>query len=401
MYAWALDAHPSAVLSPHRNLTRMLSQVVKAATAWLTHTNKTAPKSDLFEDVVPCFVTFNLKRMPGRATYKPVQIPVPHSCLNPESGLELCLITKDGAESIKNSLLEKPVGGFTKVLTVSKLQTKYKVFQHRRELVARFAAFFADDRIVTMMPKLCGKIFSDRRKMPVPVRIDRGNLQKTLASARDSVWLYRGAQCVSVKVGDSSMTGQQIADNIMAVTSAAAPHFAKKWRGIQSVYLTARDTLSLPLYKSLPYSNTGTDGMDVEQDDDDGEEDEEEEGDSDEESGDEEEEDIDDDEEDDEPAAALAPPSKKKAAASSAAALVPASAGAASKGKPAAPAAKQPQKEAAAGQKRPREEAPVAASKKAVPAAAAPAAGKGKPAPVAAAAAPQGAGKKIGGKSGR
>jgi ribosome biogenesis protein UTP30 len=94
----------------------------------------------------------------------------------------------------KAQLLEARVGGFTRVLGVTKLKKNYREFKDRRELVAGYSAFFCDERCVTMMPKLCGKAFFARNKAPLPVCLTRGSLAAALARARDSTWMRVGAQ---------------------------------------------------------------------------------------------------------------------------------------------------------------------------------------------------------------
>jgi len=167
--------------------------------------------------------------------------------------VELCLIAKDAAvDGVKAALAAARVGGFTRVLGVSRLKKEFREFQDRRALVARYDAFFCDDRVVTMMPKLCGKAFFSRNKAPLPVRVDRGDLGAALARARDATWLRLGAQTVGLRVGRAHFTPAQLAANVAAAAPAAVAHFAKQWRGVASVHLRGVDTLALPLFKSLP-----------------------------------------------------------------------------------------------------------------------------------------------------
>lgn len=328
--------------------------VGKAATALLAHLKKES-KEELFDDGNALSLVFHLKKIPGRQLAKPVQIALPHSIYNPEDGVELCLFVKDAAvDEVKAKLVAGKVGGFTKVMGVTKLRKKYREFRDRRDLVARFAAFFADDRVIRMMPKLCGKPFFHRSKQPAPVRIDRGDIGATLARARDSTWLYVGQQCVSVRVARANMTAEQVAANILAAVTPAVEAFPKKWRGVQAIYLTGVNTLSLPLFKALPEVHIAADELDDEEDS----EGEEEDGSGSEDGGsDEGSEDEDEDEGDSEEEAPAASAGKKAAAAAAAAAGSkaaaaaggkPAKAGAAAAGKPAKPTTAAPAGAAAA-----------------------------------------------------
>ena len=50
------------------------------------------------------------------------------------------------------------------VIGVTKLRTKYKQFEARRQLLAAYDRFLADDRVVPMLPKLLGNKFFERKR---------------------------------------------------------------------------------------------------------------------------------------------------------------------------------------------------------------------------------------------
>lgn len=195
--------------------------------------------------------------------------PLPHTLLNPEDGIEICVISKDPTDELKEKLLSTPVAGITKVLAVGKLKKNYHEFGKRRELVNRYDAFFCDDRVVTMMPKLCGKVFFDRKKLPVPVRVtgSAAVVAKEITKARDSTYMIVGAgQTIAVRIGKNNMTPQQITDNVYAVLSTAIDNIPKKWKAVGSLYLQATGTVALPLYKVLPSLTVATDEDDEDDD---------------------------------------------------------------------------------------------------------------------------------------
>lgn len=191
--------------------------------------------------------------------------------LNPEDGIEICVISKDPTDELKAKLLEVPVAGVTKVLAVNKLKKKYHEYKMRRELVAKYDAFFCDDRVITMMPQLCGKIFFERRKQPVPIRVDgkAAGAAKAIATARDSTFVFIGAgQTVNIRVGISNMTAEQVAANIMAAIGPTVDNIPKKWKNVGSIYLQATGTVALPVYKSLPSLTIIDDDADMEDEND-------------------------------------------------------------------------------------------------------------------------------------
>lgn len=183
---------------------------------------------------------------------------IPHTLLDPEEGIEICVFAKDPARELKDKLLAVPVPGVTKVIGVSKLKKNYHEFKDRRTLASSYDAFFADERVIRMMPKLLGKTFYEKKKAPVPVRVDgaAAAVAKELAAARDSTYAWVGwGQTTSMRVGRSNMTPEQVADNVMAAVEPAVAHMPRKWRNVQSVYLQAANTVGLPVYKALPALN--------------------------------------------------------------------------------------------------------------------------------------------------
>ena len=185
------------------------------------------------------------------------------------------MISKDPTDELKEKLLTTPVAGITKVLAVGKLKKNYHEFEKRRELVNRYDAFFCDDRVVTMMPKLCGKVFFERKKLPVPVRVSGSSIAvaKEMNKARDSTYMIIGAgQTISIRIGKNTMTPQQITDNVYAVLSTAIDAIPKKWKAVGSLYIQATGTVALPIYKKLPQLIVA-DEEDDDSDDDNGDDD--------------------------------------------------------------------------------------------------------------------------------
>jgi hypothetical protein len=115
--------------------------------------------------------------------------PLPHSLYSSDEGSQFCLFVKvstlaplftlhvemvgvshdhslciplhraqDPAKEVKARLEATPVPGFVKVIGYTKLRKNYHEYSARRELVKAYDAFFADDRIVPMLPAVLGKV---------------------------------------------------------------------------------------------------------------------------------------------------------------------------------------------------------------------------------------------------
>src|SRR5210317_28875 len=101
----------------------------------------------------------------------------------------------------------KELGCIKKVLGLQSLRTKHKSFAQRRELLARFDVFFADDRILPMLTKALGGKFFEKKKQPIPIALTRKEalpfaVQKNLKST--FMFLSAGT-CVTVKAGNTGM----------------------------------------------------------------------------------------------------------------------------------------------------------------------------------------------------
>jgi hypothetical protein len=171
--------------------------------------------------------------------------------------LPVTLVTnlQDPVEDVVQKLEEKPVPGFVKVIGYTKLSKEYKQYSARRELLKSYDAFFVDDRILPMMPRVLGKTFFARKRQPVPVAMSGSrSLTNALLRARDSTPLYLGAGlCVAIKVGHTGMTPAQVAGNIMSVLPQVIEHMPRKWRNIASVHVKLPESAALPLFMALAH----------------------------------------------------------------------------------------------------------------------------------------------------
>lgn len=162
---------------------------------------------------------------------------------------------QDPVEDVVQKLEEKPVPGFVKVIGYTKLSKDFKQYSARRELLKSYDAFFVDDRILPMMPRVLGKTFFARKRQPVPVAMSGSrSLTNALQRARDSTPLYLGAGlCVAIKVGHTGMTAAQVAENVMAVLPEVIEQTPRKWRNIASVHMKLPESAALPLFMALAH----------------------------------------------------------------------------------------------------------------------------------------------------
>ena len=276
-----------------------LDKVLKASTALLKHIHsapllkeKTPSAQNLLttgnEDSVDAAdaeqLLLNLtakKHLLDKTRLKPGKISLPHPLYNSDS-TSICLITTDPQRSIKD-VVAHPLfpaslaSRVKRVIGIEKLKSRYKTFESRRQLFSEHNIFLADDRIITLLPRLLGKTFFGTSRRPLPINLTppkekdangkrklqaKGSLLKAIASpayvAREvektlactQVQLSQSAS-VSIRVGLSTFTASQVAENVEAVVNGMVSKFVPKgWKNIRSIHIKGISTSALPIWQA-------------------------------------------------------------------------------------------------------------------------------------------------------
>eukprot|EP00617_Octactis_speculum_P023844 CAMPEP_0185767368 /NCGR_PEP_ID=MMETSP1174-20130828/42524_1 /TAXON_ID=35687 /ORGANISM="Dictyocha speculum, Strain CCMP1381" /LENGTH=343 /DNA_ID=CAMNT_0028451519 /DNA_START=32 /DNA_END=1063 /DNA_ORIENTATION=+ len=207
-------------------------------------------------------IQITLQRIPGNSSPKPIQLSVPHP-IHGDSDCQMCLFIKKEDKPLVKSLLmeDNPVEGLAKIITLDKLRTSYARFSQRRELLASYDLFLADERILPMLCKALGKTFFSRKKQPIPLCVTRHeSLPHRVRRARDSTSLIiPSGTCVAVIVGNTNMTPKELVANIVAAASSAIEHIPRKWKNIQAIQVKTADSMSLPIFNKLPFGRIEND----------------------------------------------------------------------------------------------------------------------------------------------
>ncbi|CAM9346433.1 unnamed protein product [Ectocarpus fasciculatus] len=231
------------------------AQVRRAARALLKHVNSSAAgKQSLIEDEGEVVLAqISLHKIPGDVKAKPVPIAIPHP-LRKREDCDMCLIVKDNAKVwIKEMAEKEPVEGLTKIIKLDKLRTQYKEFKDRRQLLSQFDLFLADDRILPMLTKVLGKTFLKVKKQPVPIKLERrASFAKQIARARDSAFLVGShGDCWAVKLANTSMTEDQVVENLMAGVAAVVEKIPRKWKNVKAINIKCSNSVALPVYSNV------------------------------------------------------------------------------------------------------------------------------------------------------
>ena len=278
------------------------SQTLRAATALLRKIQsdqaartESAEKPSLLADAdedepsdeIPVWLILTTKKhVVDKKRLKPGKIALPHPHLDTsDPNLRICLITADPQRKYKDLIadstfpldLAKRVG---RVIGLNKLKAKYKSFESRRQLVGEYDVFLADDRIVTYLPQVLGKVFyKGGAKRPIPVTLEgkrqnldeQGDKRQKLAEggkkvakeevkpadiAREIEKALRSAlvhlapsTTTAVKVGKASMEPAQLQKNVEAVTEGLVERYVpQKWRNVRAMHVKGPNTAALPIW---------------------------------------------------------------------------------------------------------------------------------------------------------
>ncbi|KAJ6753226.1 RIBOSOMAL L1 DOMAIN-CONTAINING PROTEIN 1 [Salix purpurea] len=247
---------------------KTVEKAVNALLKWRSSKLNTR-KPQLLEQDEFFYLILTLKKIPqkGVSRINAHKIPLPNSLINPlNEAPELCLIiddrpksglNKDGAKKkIQNDNI--PI---SKIIKLSKLKTDYRPFEAKRKLCDSYDMFFADKRVVPLLPKMLGKQFFKKKKIPVTLDLKHHNWKEQIDRACGSALLYlRSGTCSVVKVGRISMSREEIGKNVMAAINGIADIVPRKWGGVRSFHLKLLDSLALPVYQAVPDLKMKIDG---------------------------------------------------------------------------------------------------------------------------------------------
>ncbi|KAL0663008.1 hypothetical protein Bca4012_099845 [Brassica carinata] len=252
---------PDQLLPPQqtsRVSPKTVHEAVTSLLKWKTEKSKLA-KPQLLEQDEFVYLIVTLKKIPQTNRTKPHRILLPHPLINTEEDSpELCLIIddrpksgltkEDAAKKIKSD--DIPI---TKILKLSKLKTDYKAFEAKRKLCDSYDMFFADRRLIPLLPRLIGKKFFTSKKIPAAVDLKHRNWKEQIEKACGSAMFFvRTGTCSVVKVGKLSMEGDEIVENVMATLNGVVEVLPGQWKYVRSLHLKLSESLALPVYQSVP-----------------------------------------------------------------------------------------------------------------------------------------------------
>ena len=218
---------------------------------------------------------------------------MPHPLLT-KKDTRICLITADppaDRPTAYKDLVASPAfpeslrAQIPKVIAVSRLKAKFNTFELKRKLLAEYDLFLADERIITGLPVMLGKVFyKSTTKRPVPVDLTgklrfkgEGRPEKNRLNVKKARHTQAGGSSVigapadvaaeiektlsttlvhlapsvttSVKAALADWSGKDVAENVEAIVEKMVEQYIpKKWRGVKSIHIKSPTSAALPIW---------------------------------------------------------------------------------------------------------------------------------------------------------
>ncbi|CAI8043492.1 Ribosomal L1 domain-containing protein 1, partial [Geodia barretti] len=91
------------------------------------------------------------------------------------------------------------------------------------------------------------------KRFPFPVDVQKQDLTREIAAARDSTYLHLGlGSCVALPIARIDYPTAHIVENIVKGLRGVVNRVPRGWRNIQVVHLKTVDSVALPIHHSLP-----------------------------------------------------------------------------------------------------------------------------------------------------
>ncbi|PRQ52066.1 putative ribosomal protein L1 [Rosa chinensis] len=255
MAAAITPAPSSSTPTPTKVSPKTARNAVNALLRW-RNSKSEAQKPDILSSDELVYLVVSLKKIPPKGRVNAYKIPLPtplHSQLT-----EFCLIYDDRPKSkLTKAQIQAKIKAdnlpVVKILKYTKLKSDYKAFESKRKLLNSYDVFLADKQIVPLLPRLIGKQFFKKKKIPVPVDLLHKNWKEQIDRICGSALLFLSTgTCSVVRVARTSMREEEIVENVVSAISGIVDIVPGNWGGVRSLHLKLLESIPLPLYQTLP-----------------------------------------------------------------------------------------------------------------------------------------------------
>ncbi|KAK1936021.1 hypothetical protein X943_000986 [Babesia divergens] len=200
------------------------------------------------------FLQIFLKKIFTETHVRPLKIKLEYPIYE---GKDVCLFVKDPQKHWKKLIEDLNIREIKKVIGVDKLRKKYREYKDRKLLASSIDLFLTDRAVAPSLPSLLGKIFIEKKKLPIAINMGREGMRDVLCDAIHSTF-YRvsNGNCSSVKVAVTSMKRSEIVSNVVQVSKIASIHL--NWEGAESLCLYSDELEGLENLVEMVTSETSS-----------------------------------------------------------------------------------------------------------------------------------------------
>ncbi|WWC67471.1 uncharacterized protein I206_101379 [Kwoniella pini CBS 10737] len=231
------------------------NQAKKAIEALLNHYEKVKNQKEQ-EELIPkeenVWLVVNTKKGSTKRGLMPIKIQLPNPPLPPPPTTSICLISKSPQREYKDLLIKHNIKFISRVVGIEKLKGKFKPFEPRRELMRDHELFLCDERVLTLMPGLLGKMFFETKKQPIPVNMLRKDLKAELGRAISSTYFHPSTgTSYSIRIATpSSSNSSEILQNLLSALPNVISNIPEGWENILSIGIKTSNSIMLPIWNS-------------------------------------------------------------------------------------------------------------------------------------------------------
>lgn len=179
--------------------------------------------------------------------------------------LDACLIVKDvnkrsrdfdqTTRSYEKFLSDNDLDKVIKhVLPVKQIKLEFRPFEAKRKLCSSYDLFISDEKLHSILfhgSKL-GKEFRKKKKMPIPVDLDKPNAAETIKNIFQSTVIHLNGKgpLIDIPAFLNTHTVEQAVKNIECIRAKLTEVLAGGDANIKTIYLKLKNSISIPIYIS-------------------------------------------------------------------------------------------------------------------------------------------------------
>ena len=229
--------------------------VSKAVSAIFEYEDKKIREKGKRAVAKPILAQVQLKSTTKKAITRPIRVKVPHSLVTDEEDeYSVCLFCKNEEKaSIDAHLAKNPVLGLSKVLSIGEVKKSFSATKEKKSLIAEYSHYICDSSILSKIHKLLGNSFAERTNCPIQVSFKTpAEIDGALAKVLSSSYMHIKGKTVSIRLGLTSMSEEEVQENTLEGLDFAISKFKGSWKDVHSIHLKTADSPSLPIYSKEP-----------------------------------------------------------------------------------------------------------------------------------------------------